>query len=369
MGKVDRLVFRELFPLWAFGVAIFSVLIMAGSFLFEITRFLSEGANWVDTLTLVGLLLPGVLAKTFAMAMLLATLLAFGRLSGDSEIVALKAAGVSLPRIMLPVGVFALGVGLAAFLFNNYIVPGASFRAWLLKDEIKRDLEMKGEEAASRAIYDDGRLQAIVTAKSFDIVQRVLKGATIIFFNKDGRQEWYMEASSLVYNGDEDWRISGGGRILSADLTYEATLRDGAWPAGLAKPEFSPEDLYMEQIRDLDALSMGQLSRQIQRSKSNPQASKSALANMEFGYWNKIALPLAALVFGLVGAPLGVRGHRTTTASGFWLSVIIIFCYMLLTNVMAIMAQGGAIPSWLASFTPIAVGLCAAVYLIRLKNN
>lgn len=369
LPKLDRLILKELFPLWAFGVAVFSVLIMAGSFLFEITRFLSEGANIWATLKLVLLLMPGIFAKTFAMAMLLASLLAFGRLSGDSEIVAMQAAGVSIWRIMLPVAIFGLTIGGIAFWFNNSVVPWASFQAFLTKDEIKADLDQKSEQATFRAVYDNGQLQAMVTAKSFDIIERVLTGANLTFFSTEGKPSWYMNADKLIYNGEEDWRIQGAAKLLSADGRNELQLKDGAWPAGLAKPRFTPEDLFFQNVRDLDALSMQQLRAQIERDKRNPQVDKSKVANMEFGYWNKISLPLAAIIFGLVGAPLGIRSHRTSTASGFWMSVIIIFAYMLLTNVMAIIAQGGAIPSVAASFTPIAAGLIAAGVLIKIKNG
>jgi lipopolysaccharide export system permease protein len=71
----------------------------------------------------------------------------------------------------------------------------------------------------------------------------------------------------------------------------------------------------------------------------------------------------------LVGAPLGIRNHRSGAASGFWLAVIIIFIYMLLSNVLAITAQGGAIPAWVASFTPIVLGVAAGAYLTYIKNR
>jgi len=123
MRHVDRLVIKELFGPWIFGVAIFSTLILAGSFLFELTRYIAQGANIMQVAQLAAMLTPGVVAKTFPMAVLLATLLAFGRLSGDSEIVALRAGGVSLPRIIAPVGVFGFLVSLLTVGFNELVVP------------------------------------------------------------------------------------------------------------------------------------------------------------------------------------------------------------------------------------------------------
>src|SRR6188474_1121489 len=106
MRRVDRLVIKEIFGPWLFGVAIFTVLIWAGSFLFKFTEYLVSGIEMSTVIKLTVLTLPAIMAKTFSMATLLAGLLAFGRLSSDSEIVALRAAGASIGRIMRPVGVF-----------------------------------------------------------------------------------------------------------------------------------------------------------------------------------------------------------------------------------------------------------------------
>ncbi|MCG9893881.1 MAG: LptF/LptG family permease, partial [Fimbriimonadaceae bacterium] len=369
MARLDRLILREVFPIWCFGVAMFTVLIMAGSFLFEITRYLSQGADIGSAALLIVYLLPGIVAKTFAMAMLLGTLLAFGRLSGDSELVAMRAAGISVPRIMRPIFVLGLAVGLLAFSFNTMVVPQASFAAWKLKDEIKETIEQRESRPASTPVFEGDRLVAFVVAKQFDILERSLRDASVVLYDKTGKESGFLSAERLVYQSQDDWRIAGQGSYLSADGSIRLDLAEGAWPAGLPKPKFTPEDLYLQDIRDPDALSVEQIQRLIEQEKRKASPDRKNIANWEFGLYNKLSLPMAAIVFGLVGAALGIRSHRTTTASGFWLSVIIIFWYMLVTNVMAIAAQGGALPSWAASFAPIIGGLGAAGFLIWLRNR
>ena len=102
MKRIDRLVLMELAAPWGFGVALFTVLLIAAGPLVKITSFLAAGAPAGEVGKLVALLLPAVLVKTFTMAMLLAGLLGFGRLSSDSEITALKAGGASVIRILRP---------------------------------------------------------------------------------------------------------------------------------------------------------------------------------------------------------------------------------------------------------------------------
>ncbi len=93
------------------------------------------------------------------------------------------------------------------------------------------------------------------------------------------------------------------------------------------------------------------------------------MANLEYGYYNKIALPLAAFVFALVGAPLGIRNHRTGAAAGYVLSVAIILGYFVLSNVMGVLAQGRNVPPIVASFLPVVAGTILAVVTIRRKNH
>ena len=88
----------------------------------------------------------------------------------------------------------------------------------------------------------------------------------------------------------------------------------------------------------------------------------------EFGYWNKIALPLATFVYGMLGAPLGIRRNRTSAAAGFAVAVAIIAAYITLINVLNVYSQGGMIPPVVASFAPIVIGLIAAAVIIRHRN-
>lgn len=369
MRRLDRLVIGELLGPWAFGVAIFTVLVSAGQFLFQITSYLAAGADvWVTTKLLV-YLLPGVIAKTFSMSVLLATLLAFGRLSGDSEIVAMRAGGISLPRIMAPVAAFGFSVFLLAFAFTEWIVPGATYQALQIKIELDGEMKDRSEQATSRPIYKDGRLQMMLVARDFDMANRTLRGVLLVIYGKDGDPTIIVWSDRMDYQNEQDWVMPEGGMFLDRRSGAEFTFSGPALPTEVPNPDVTPDDLITQALKDLDALSMRQMGTQIEREKAKPGHSRKLVANLEFGYWNKIALPLAALVFGLVGAPLGIRSHRAGTATGFALSVVIIFGYMMLANAMSIMAQGGRIPAWAASFAPIAVGLVVAIVLIHRRNK
>jgi len=369
MKRLDQWVLGEIVGPWVFGVAIFTTLIMAGTYLFQITDFIVKGINFAMVIELTLLLLPGVMAKTFPMAVLLACLLGFGRLSGDSEVVAIKAAGVNLVRVMLPVAGFGLFVAALAFGFNELLVPPAAIRATVMKQRIADQISGKSIRPTSYPIFEEGKLQAQVIAADFDFGTRTLTNATVIAYAKSGAPEYVMNAQQLRFENDRDWRIRGGATLLSADGQSFIRISDEAWPRQIPRATFAPDQVLAASVKDLDSFSMSRMAEQITAARANPQFNPRQLANLEYGYWNKISLPLAALIYALVGAPLGIRNHRTGAAAGFWMSVIIIFGYLMLANFLAIYAQGGVLPAWVASFLPLVIGLGVAAWAVRAKNN
>jgi len=369
MRQLDRLVLKELVGPWLFGVAIFTVLIMAGTYLFRITDFLAQGVSLLLVGQLTMLLLPGVMAKTFSMAMLLATLLSFGRLSSDSEVVALRAAGASIGRIMVPVGVFGLIVAIVTFFFNERLVPQAALGATALQAELNKNIDARSFRAVVYTHVEEGKVKALVTAKDFSLRNQTLTGAVVVTYDKKDKPSYTLHANQLRFVNDRNWEMTDGGVLQSYDGRDHIILEGKTWPRQIEEQRFTPQDLLTASLRDLDSFSMAQMREQIERARQSPSVDPGQIANLEYGYYNKVALPLAAFVFGLVGAPLGIRNHRTGAAVGFWLSVIIIFGYMMLANAMAIVAKGGAVPAWLASFLPLVIGTAFAGVTISRRNK
>lgn len=369
MKRIDRLILAELVGPWVFGVAIFTVLIMAGTWLFKLTDYMVSGISFFTVMYFTVLLIPGIMVKTFSMAVLLASLLAFGRLSSDSEIVALKAAGASIGRIMMPVAAFSLAVAILSFTVNETLVPYGSFKAVVIKSQIEKQLKGAGQPVFY-PIKKDGKLVASIMAGDFNLGERSLRNVILATFDKNEEPMWILRAQGMKYENEKEWRVSGGGRMFSYDGETVFDVGD-IWPGkqlGDVQPP-KPEDIVAQTLRDLDSFSLREMAERISVLRKTPGIDPGQIANLEYGYYNKMALPLSCLIFALVGAPLGIRSHRTGAASGFWISIIIIFSYMMLANLMAIVAQGGKIPSFMASFTPLIIGAIFAVILIRKKNT
>lgn len=368
--RLDRVILLEIIGPWVFGVAMFSVLIFAGNYLFQISQYAVEGAGMGRVIQLTLLFLPSVIIKTFPMALLLAGLLGFGRLSSDSEIVAMRAAGVSIVRMMRPVAIFSALVALVSFGLNELVVPPATLKALQLQTQIVQDTRGVTIRELAKAETENGRAKVLVSALSFDLASQTLRGVTITSYQKaTGIPSFFLYVPALHYEDEKNWRIIGGGELVSSDGSYAAVLHGDTWPPEVPHLITTPADLLRDTLKQLDAFSLKQMREQIEKGRNDPSTKPKQLANLEYGYWNKFALPLAAIVYGLLGAPLGVRNARTGIGTGFAISVAIIFGYIMLANLMSVVAQGGAIPSYLASFTPLLIGLVAAGVIIWRRNG
>ena len=104
MRILDRYILKELLGPFFFGICLFASILVGTGPLFRIAQYISQyGASLWTCVKLLVYSLPAIIALTFPMAMLLASLMAFGRLSSSSEIVAMKCGGLSFYRLATPV--------------------------------------------------------------------------------------------------------------------------------------------------------------------------------------------------------------------------------------------------------------------------
>jgi lipopolysaccharide export system permease protein len=378
LKRIDRLILSEMIGPWIFGVAIFTVIIMAGSFLFQLTNYMVNGISPSAIFSLTGLLLPGVMVKTFAMAVLLSALLAFGKLSGDSEIVAMKAAGASVLRIMVPVALFGTVVAVLYFVTDEVVVAPAANKAEALKNDIQKHLSGTTNRIQQSITDENGRIQASMMAQDFDITGRHLADVMIEFYDKSGHPSGFLWAPGMQFTGNstsildisasKNWRLDPGSKLFHFHPNTESNL-GSVYPDEAGPEPPNPTALLADQLKNLDALNMLDTKAAVDKLQKDPKANPGTIANLWYGYYNKISLPLATIVFALVGAPLGIRSHRTGTATGFALSVVIIFAYMMLSNWMSIYSTGQRIPPYAASFAPIGIGLVCAIVLVYKRNQ
>jgi lipopolysaccharide export system permease protein len=328
-----------------------------------------------EVLALFGLKLVPMIVLTFPMAMLLATLLAYGRLSGEMEITAMAAGGIPFIRIALPAFVMGLAVSLVSLGINELLVPPSGRTSRVLEAAIARALQKKGVEALfvspGKAVViqdvEDGRLARLVVAQEFDVADRALRGVTMLQF-EEGLPSVWVQAESAVWEQGNRWTFRNGrfqpwrgGRVPTGRKAANARS-SGSFEELIFTIRKTPDQVVSSQKKPED-MSFAELRRYLEALKDQ-HVKPQALREMEVDLHNKLAIPFATLVFTLIGAPLALRRLRGGASVGLGLSVLIIFVYYVIWHWLSILAEGGQLAPFWASWTANLLGLMAGGVLI-----
>lgn len=370
MTRMDRLILSEIVGLFFGGVLLFTGVFFAAGELVRVAALLQSGAGLLIVGQLILFTLPNVLAFTFPMAMLLATLLGFGRLSGDSEIVALTAAGARFERVMVPVAAFAVCVAGVGFWLNNSLAPYASQQRNVLIDRVT-----KGEGGNGLLTTDIFPLKRKTGPNQYTIVNAEgienlgkgeLRGVSVEQW-RDGRPVAFVFAPRAVWQvGTVNWTFydytlaampnpqeNQGGTFITASAGGTTEYKQAIeTPAELALLRGRSEDTSTKQLRRRATF---------YRSSGDQDAALSDDVEVA----KRFSLPWASFAFALIGAPLGVRPQRGGKGVGFGLSVVITFAYWIALQVASVVGRSGAISADIALWIPNLACLVLGVFLIR----
>ncbi|MEE3397117.1 MAG: LptF/LptG family permease, partial [Succiniclasticum sp.] len=183
---LDKYVLKELLYPFVFGVASFSSIFIASSLLFKIVQYITTYGAPIPTVARLFLYsLPEIVNYTFPMAVLLATLMAFGKLSGNSEIVAMKSGGVSYYRIVAPVIIVGFVVSIFSVIWAEKVVPPSKHEAkQILAVEIRGNVKPKTQDHVVIKTLS-GSTQRITYARSFNESTGVMSNVTIEEFQNE----------------------------------------------------------------------------------------------------------------------------------------------------------------------------------------
>jgi lipopolysaccharide export system permease protein len=361
MRKLDRYMVTELAGPFLFGVALFLLILVVGTFLSRLVEYVVEqGIPMGAVLCMFAYQLPRMVVLTFPMSMLLGTLLSVQRLGNDSEMQALFASGASLYRIAVPILLCSLLVGGVGIVVNEFVVPGANERSQDIKSRVIENREEAVTEIVAPDIRD-GTVRRIVYAARLDVKAGRLDKVTVLEMAHD-RVQAIGEAEYARWDPRRGWRLYNGEfrkhpPPKQGDLPIRfgeagAPIDIGWSPRDLILREKNPEEMSIRQIRAY----IGYL-----------RAAGKPTAPFETQMHDKLALPLAAVVFALVGVPMGVRRERSRSAAlGFGISILIIFGYWVVWYCATIAGQGGRLPPVVAAWLADALfGIIGIVLLIR----
>lgn len=343
---IDRYMIGEVLGPFLFGVASFTGILTATSVLFNlITLMVRFGIPLTTVLQVLALRMPEMAFYTFPMSMLLAALMSFGRLSGDSEIIALRASGVSLYRILAPVVFAALSVSVITIALNEFVVPQADWAAKNLLYEAQN--KRKLPTARDNVFYEemeDNQLKRFFYARHFD--GDTMRGVLVQEFENNELSR-IVKADSAAYEGDA-WVFRNGMLYQMAEngeYRYVVKFARQVLPIKQSLLTLSREN------RQPMEMNIGELSSHIKRLEGAGHQG-SEIRELAVQLHQKLSVPFASLVFALVGVPLGLRPNRSSSSLGLGLSILVIFIYYVTMFVFMALGQSGYLPPVLSAWLP-----------------
>ncbi|RMF24287.1 MAG: YjgP/YjgQ family permease [Cyanobacteria bacterium J083] len=368
VSVMDRYLTRELLLPFFFGMGLFSSLTLAIGSLFDLVRKITESGLPISVaFQALFLRLPGFMVFAFPMAMLLATLMAYSRLSSDSELIALRSVGVSIYRIIMPAIVLSIVVTLVAFTFNNFLAPAATYQASVTIRQALGKSQPTFRE--SNIIYPefqkveqaDGRKRTVLTrlfyAEQFDGVN--MKGVTVLDRSKQGVSQIVSSQSASWNVKDNRWDFFNGIIYpISNNASYSEIIRFEHFQLDLPR---DPLDI-AKKSRDYDEMNLVQAAKYLEVVKVKGDERKTRKLRVRIQ--QKIAIPFVCLVFGLLGSAIGLQPQNTSRSTGFGICVGLVFAYYLLSFITSSLGVAGVFSPFLAAWLPNFLGLGATAWLM-----
>ncbi len=349
MGPTLRRYFwREVAVPFLLGIGVFTFILLTARMLKLVELVVNRNVPVLEIAKLFAYILPTFLEVTVPMALLLAILLSFGRLSSDSEIVALKTSGISLYQMVLPVTLFTGLVTLLALLLAVYARPWGNHNLKLSLYEIAKTRASAGlrervfnDDFAGLVIYVEhieppgDRLEGILIADARDPNQRNTVLARNGFLV--GNEEAHTVTLRLL-DGSIHTFLPGEKSYHKTDFTtYDVSLNLAVALARFSQREKDAQEMTLTELRTVIA----------ERSAAGRPVN-AELVELH----RKFSLPFACLVFGLVGVPLGIQPVRAVRSRSFSVSLALIFGYYLLLTAGEAMAERGTVPAVIALWIP-----------------
>ncbi|MDA9707316.1 LptF/LptG family permease [Prochlorococcus sp. AH-736-K21] len=375
---IDRWLLGQIIPPMIFAISAFTVISLSVGVMFDLIRKIVEfGLPLFLALKVLFFSLPSFLVLSFPMAVLLSTLLAYGKLSGNSELLALKSLGIKTSRIISPAIALSIFMTGLTFYFNDNLVPasnklaegtlrsgiGSSFSGEQGKDNIMFSrygsrIKASNKKPSQRNTF----LTHIFYASRYE--NNIMEGVTVLDFSRDDLQQILKATSGIFDKKSSSWIFSDGS-IVSIDLSGQTSniqFKEYTYP-------FVEGPMELAKVpRDATEMTLKQA---IQAEKIYEKTGNlKEIRRIRVRIQEKFTLPFACLVFGLIGSSLGSKSNlRSSKSQGFGVSVILILIYYVMSFIFSSFGVKGILPPIFAAWLPVLISLAGGIYLLRKSNS
>ncbi len=379
--SLDVYLLRHFLPSLAVACAFFTFIVLVFFLKETIKHAVEKNLDFWIILELCWYALGWTLTLTIPMAFLLSTILTVGSLNADSEIIAMRAGGITYPRILRPFLTVAIVIGAFLVWFSNFVVPAfadnmENMRNFILTTDPIAAIQpgqfitLDKRESFVRKIYIEkttknkltpGETLENIQVRKIGHVGKIRQLSEIIIA-KEGRKV-------LKQTTQGEWvkalRLTKGYLFSTgSDGTFQRIdFSNGMFDLNIQEPEKIKK---MKKIDDMGSLTLPQLMASFETIKAYPEAEKLK-RKAELELHKRFALAFSVIVFVLMGFPLAIVNRRSGKGMGLGISVIFIFAYFaLFLSADTFAIQKNLVPPWLAAHAAnILLGSAAAIFALR----
>jgi lipopolysaccharide export system permease protein len=352
MRKLDRYILKEMITPMVVGTLVIALLFMANEFIaifknFEVTRL-----PFTAIMQMVFFRMPFWLSLTLPSGTAIGVALAVSRLARESEITAMRAAGVPIRRIFLPIMIVGLVVAVANFYIVEKLIPPAA-------REYKNVTNRSSILGSAPAFKSNVMLQLDQYTANFGSVRRLPGGVValediVIFERPKPGEVWIYRADEGTYK-DGIWRIPAADSYQLSDLRLVA----GRGKDLEINQAIRVGDLFVQPTPEEET------AEALRKAIQNGRANKQDTTNLEVAYHVKFALPASCLVFALASAAFAVTLMRSGPFVGLIVSMgLVMLFYNFHIVSTEILGNRGWMPPLLAAWLPDLLYSAVALVLI-----
>jgi len=375
---IDRWLIGQLLPPMFFAISAFTVISLSVGVMFDLIRKIVEyGLPVFLAIKVLIYSLPSFLVLSFPMSVLLSTLLTYGKLSSNSELLALRSLGINNYRIVAPAIALSIFMTGLTFYFNDNLVPTANRLAEVTVrsgigssfSDKKRKTNIIFTRKGSRIDSKTNRptkvntyLTHIFYASRFE--NNIMKDVTVFDLSRQNIRQILTAKSATFDKSSSSWLFVDGSLISintegqTTNIQFQKYIYPFVeGPLDIAKVPKDAAEMSLKQ-----ALEAEQIYKKIGNSKE--------IRKIQVRIQEKFTLPCSCLVFGLIGSSLGSKLNiRSSKSQGFGLSVILILIYYVMSFLFSSFGVKGLINPIIATWSPVVISLSGGAYLLKKSNK
>lgn len=321
--------------------------------------FLSNSASVYQIISYFIFSIPMIISYVLPPAILLTTLMTFGSLSKFHEITAMKANGINIYRISLPVIIFAAIAAVFLFYFSEMITPASIQKT---EHVIKVDVQKQKTPGFFKQTKSGITVKnAIYNFKMFDVDKNILRGVTINYLNPDFTLMSRIDAQRAEWKNDK-WFFYN--ILITRFDAANNPILERSKEKVIAIPE-QPNDFKVMQ-KDAEKMGYFELRKYVKKIQSEGYDVTKYLVELQ----GKIAFPLVTLIMIFIAVPFSVRPERSGgVMQSAGIGIFIGFSYWIVHAFSMSLGRSEVLPVLLAAWgANILFGAAAAVLFYKVHT-